>query len=114
MKNATSVWKILFSISSVLFFIVGFAKIFGDNAILEGAFLLLMAIFLLIVDVLVFKGKISLDRTKRRKHVPISLGFIFLIIGAVTLKNYGLAGLGFILMLVGLLRNSQEYVPPKK
>jgi len=108
MKNVSSVWKVLFGITSLLFFIIGFAKIIADRAVVEGSVILAFALFLLIIEIFMLKGKIVMERQQKRKSAALSLGFIFLIIGIATLKSYGLAGFGFILMLVGLLQNNQE------
>lgn len=91
-------WIILFGIAAILFFFIGFSKLFVDREILEGIQYLSSVILFWTYLSLIRRNRI--DPTDPKK--PFTLGFIFTVIGLNI--NIGLWGLGIILLLLGLPR----------
>ena len=81
------IWIFLLGFASILFVVIGLAKIIADKEYLEGTTKLVIAITLLIAAILIYSKKIILHYDSIGVTVFLNMGFIFLIIGGASINR---------------------------
>jgi len=100
-KDFRKTWITLWSISTILFAVIGLAMIVFDNAILNGLQYFLTSVILGVAVLFTKQKKINPNFSNSK----LSLGFIFLVIGLTSQLGPAMIGmwaLGVILFLSGL------------
>ncbi len=108
-KNLKKTWMFLWSISAVLFVVIGSTMIIFDNAILNGLQYILTSIIFGVALLFMKQKKIHPDFSDPK----LSLGFIFSVIGLTSPLGTIMIGmwvLGVVLFLSGLflIKNTKQ------